>query len=132
MTAANDEKGPLPTPAELEILRILWDRGPSTAREVHDEQVRERAVRYTTTLKLLQNLHDKELALRDDSRRSHVYRSAADRGEIESRIVENFVKAVFGGSAEQLVLRALSSGPATDADLEEIRRLADRLEASGE
>lgn len=126
MTA--DER-PLPTLAELEILQILWARGPSTVREIHEEQHRQRRVRYTTVLKLLQNLHDKGLVRRDDTRRSHVYTSAVERGAVESRLVGRFIDDVFEGSAGRLVLRALSTRGADAGELDAVRRLAERLDA---
>lgn len=119
---------PLPTQAELDVLRVLWDRGPSTVREVHDELTSERQVAYTTALKLLQNLLAKGLVYRDDSSRSHVFESAVERSSIESRLVERFVDGVFDGSTARLVLRALSTERASPEELEEIRRLAERME----
>lgn len=126
------DEPPLPTPAELEVLKVLWDRGPRTVREVHEgQQFGQRPVRYTTTLKLLQNLHDKGLVRRDDTRRSHVFESAVERESVETRLVSDFVNSVFEGSASRLVLRALSTAPASPGDLDRIRQLADRLEREG-
>jgi predicted transcriptional regulator len=119
---------PLPTDAELEILQVLWDRGPSTVREVHDELIETRKVRYTTALKLMQNLLSKGLVRRDDSRRSHVFEPAVERSAIEARLVARFVDGVFEGSTARLVLRALAAQPASPEDLDEIRRLARQLD----
>ncbi|MEN8145463.1 MAG: BlaI/MecI/CopY family transcriptional regulator [Gemmatimonadota bacterium] len=123
---------PLPTPAELEVLKILWDRGPSTVREVHEVRLRTDRIRYTSVLRLLQNMHDKGLVRRDDSSRSHVFESVPGREEMETLLVDHFVQTAFGGSAGRLALRALSNRQATEAELAEIRRLADELDESRE
>jgi predicted transcriptional regulator len=119
---------PLPTPAELELLRVLWGRGASTVREVHDEQQRRRPVRYTTVLRLLQNLHDKGLVRRDNAHRSHVFESAVEQDGIERALVDKFVDTVFDGAAGRMVLRAVSGHRASKAELEELRRLATRMD----
>ncbi|MFN2565347.1 MAG: BlaI/MecI/CopY family transcriptional regulator [Gemmatimonadaceae bacterium] len=119
---------PLPTDAELEILRVLWDRGPSTVREVHSVLGPARDTGYTGILKLLQIMLDKRLVDRDDRARSHVYRAAVDREATEQRIVADFAVRAFGGSAAGLALRALSATPATPAELKAIRELVARLE----
>lgn len=119
----------LPSPAELRALRVLWERGPSTVREVHDRLLETRRVRYTTTLRLLQNAYEKGLVERDDSERSHVYRSAVDRAEVESAMLDEFADSVFEGSTDRLVLRALSAADPTEEELREIRRIVQRLES---
>jgi BlaI family transcriptional regulator, penicillinase repressor len=118
----------LPTEGELEILRVLWDRGPSTVREVHERLAHLRAVGYTTVLKLLQIMHAKGLVTRDESERTHVYAAAAARAATERRLVRDLAERAFGGSAARLVLRALPDVPATPAEIEEIRALLRRLE----
>jgi BlaI family transcriptional regulator, penicillinase repressor len=118
----------LPTEGELEILRVLWDRGPSTVREVHERLAHLRAVGYTTVLKLLQIMHAKGLVTRDESERTHVYTAAAARTATERRLVRDLAERAFGGSAARLVLRALPDVPATPAEIEEIRALLRRLE----
>jgi BlaI family transcriptional regulator, penicillinase repressor len=119
---------PLPTDAELEILRVLWGRGPSTVREVHVALGPERATGYTGILKLLQIMLDKRLVTRDDRARSHVYRAAVDREVTEGRLVADLAARAFGGSAAGLAMRALSAKPATPAELKAIRELVARLE----
>ena len=119
---------PRPTDAELEILRVLWERGPSTVRAVHEALGPARGVGYTTVLKLMQIMAEKGLVARDESRRSHVYR-ARERAEVmQRRLVRDLLARAFGGSPGRLVLQALSSKKATPEELAEIRRLLDRLE----
>jgi predicted transcriptional regulator len=119
---------PLPTEAELAILRVLWDLGPSTVREVHDAMGAERDVGYTTILKILQIMHEKQLVTRDDSARSHVYRAALPRERTQKRLVNDLVDRAFDGSPASLVLQALSSRRASPEELERIRALLDELE----
>ena len=114
-----------PTNAELEILRVLWQRGASTVRDVHESLDHARPVGYTTVLKLLQIMVEKGLARRDASARSHVYTAVASQGATQRRLVADLVRRVFGGSTLGLVLHALESTPATGPQLEQIRRLLD-------
>ena len=122
---------PLPTDVELEILRVLWARGPSTVREVHDAVGRTRDTGYTTILKLLQIMHAKGLVERDEAARTHVYRASSAREETQRRLVTDLAARAFGGSAARLALRALSTAPATSGDLKAIRELLERLEREG-
>lgn len=124
-------EAPLPTDAELGILRVLWDEGPSTVREVLEKLPNARAVGYTTVLKLLQIMHGKGLVERDEAGRSHVYRAAVPAQRTERRLVADLIDRAFAGSASKLVMRALGTGQATPAELEEIRRLLDTLEGGG-
>ena len=119
---------PLPTDSELEILHVLWSRGPSTVREVHTALGPDRDTGYTGVLKLLQIMLDKRLVARDDRARSHVYTAAVERDPTEQRLVADFARRAFGGSAAGLALRALSGTPATPAELRAIRELVARLE----
>ena len=114
---------PLPTDGELAILQVLWDRGPSTVREVHERLGRGRAVGYTTVLKLLQIMNDKGLVRRDASERSHVYEARLPRERTQRALVKDLLQRAFGGSSSALVQRALEAAPANAADLTEIRRL---------
>ena len=114
-----------PTNAELEILRVLWQRGPSTVRDVHESLDHARPVGYTTVLKLLQIMVEKGLVRRDASARSHVYAAVASQGATQRRLVADLVRRVFGGSTLGLVLHALESTPATAPELDLIRRLLD-------
>lgn len=122
---------PLPTDAELEILRVLWARGPSTVRDVHTALGPARATGYTGVLKLLQIMLDKGLVNRDERARSHIYRAAVDRDDTEQRLISDFARRAFGGSAAGLALRALSATPATPKELKAIREVLNRLEQEG-
>ena len=116
-----------PTNAELAILGVLWKRGPSTVREVHEvlRDEREDAVGYTTILKLLQIMTDKKLVKRDTRSRKHVYAAAATEATTRGHLLSDLVDRAFGGSSLALVLQALSTTRATPAELEQIRRLFD-------
>ena len=117
---------PRPTDAELAILRVLWERGASTVRQVHEALADTRETGYTTTLKLMQIMADKGLVTRNETARTHVYsRQCRRRSRPQRQLVKDLVDRAFGGSAAQLVLRALSAEGATDAELKEIRKLID-------
>jgi BlaI family transcriptional regulator, penicillinase repressor len=116
---------PRPTDAELEILRVLWERGPSTVRHVHESLAAARDTGYTTTLKLMQIMADKGLVTRDESSRTHVYQARASQETTQRQLVSDLVQRAFGGSAAELVLRALASHSTSDAELSEIRKLID-------
>jgi BlaI family transcriptional regulator, penicillinase repressor len=118
----------LPTAAELEILAVLWERGPSTVRDVQEVLNARKAVGYTTALKLLQIMFEKGLVERDESARTHVYAAALEREPTQNALVKDLAERAFGGSASALVLGALSAQPASRAELAEIRRLLDELE----
>ena|SRR5438128_513111 len=115
-----------PTNAELEVLRVLWQRGPSTVRAVHDSLDHAKPVGYTTVLKLLQIMTEKHLVARDASTRSHIHAAAASQAATQRRLVADLVKRAFGGSTLRLVLHALSATPTTRRELEQIRRLFDK------
>ena len=116
-------KPPKPTDAELEILRVLWARGPSTVREVHDVLADTKAVGYTTTLKTLQVMTEKGLTVREDHRGLHIYQPRLAEEETQRRLVTDLLDRAFGGSTSKLVVQALASRRATPAELREIRRL---------
>lgn len=120
---------PKPTAAELGILNVLWERGPSTVRDVHDALFREEGAGYTTALKLLQIMHAKGLVARNDSERAHVFRPAISKERTQKRFLLDMVQRVFDGSPSQLVLQALGGRPrATREEVEEIRALLDKLD----
>lgn len=119
---------PKPTDAELAVLRVLWQRGPSTVREVCDELNRAQDTGYTTVLKTLQIMRHKGLVQRDETDRSHVYRPAIGQEETQRQFVGHLLERVFAGSARKLVLQALSVKRATREELAEIRRLLDEME----
>jgi Predicted transcriptional regulator len=116
---------PIPSNSELEILRVLWKRGPSTVRDVHDELKRERDVGYTTVLKIMQVMAEKKLVTRDESERSHVYKPAVEEKSVKRRLVSELLDKAFDGSAAQLVMQALSDKRASPEDLKKIRKLLD-------
>jgi predicted transcriptional regulator len=119
---------PRPTAAELAILRVLWRRGPSTVREVQEALSDERGTGYTTALKLLQIMTEKGLVRRDDRERTHVYAAALPAETTQRQLVRDLLDRAFGGSAQQLVLQALSANRTSKLELAEIRRLLDELE----
>jgi predicted transcriptional regulator len=119
---------PRPTDAELAILRVLWDRGPSTVREVTEAIQDERGTGYTTALKLLQIMTEKGLVRRNDSQRTHIYQAVQPAQVTQRQLVRDLVDRAFGGSAEQLVVQALSTRRASAEELNQIRKLLDKLE----
>jgi len=112
-----------PTDGELGILRVLWDRGPSTVREVAAAMGRQAG--YTTVLKLLQIMTEKKLVLRDESERTHVYRAAYSEDQTQQHLVSDLISRAFEGSATKLVLQALNTGKASAEELDAIRKLID-------
>jgi BlaI family transcriptional regulator, penicillinase repressor len=118
-----------PTPAELEILRVLWQRGPSTVREVHELIERSQPVGYTTVLKMLQIMFEKEMVSRDEAARAHVYTARVAAEATERRLLDDLKERAFGGSTARLVLRALSDAPVSEAELSEVRALLDQFES---
>ena len=116
-----------PTNAELEILRVLWQRGSSTVREVHQSLERATPVAYTTVLKLLQIMTEKGLVTRDASTRSHRYAAATAQDAAQRRMILDLAERAFGGSTLLLVLYALSTTPATAQGLDNVRRLLDKI-----
>lgn len=116
---------PRPTDAELAILRILWDRGASTVRQVHEVLSRERPTAYTTALKLLQIMTEKGLVRRDETDRTHVYHARLSEEQTQRQLVRDLLDRAFGGSASKLVMQALAARKATADELVEIRKLID-------
>jgi len=119
---------PLPTEAELEILRVLWKRGPSTVREVFEELKQAKPVGYTTVLKFMQIMAEKGLVRRNEQNRTHIYSSMAPRESTQRQIVGDLLDRAFGGSATQLVMQALSAKRATPREIDQIRRLLDEYQ----
>lgn len=119
---------PKPTEAELAILQVLWQRGPSTVRDVTEALQKERGTGYTTALKLMQIMTDKGLVRRNDSQRTHVYEAVAPAEQTQRQLVSDLLQRAFGGSAHKLVMQALSSKRASREDLAEIRKLLDDME----
>jgi predicted transcriptional regulator len=123
-----DKPTPRPTDAELAILRVLWERGPSTVREVHDAINRTHDSGYTTTLKLLQIMTDKGLVVRDESQRAHVYTTTLTQQRTQMQLLGDLADRAFGGSPARLVMQALSATKASAEELSAIRNLLDRME----
>jgi BlaI family transcriptional regulator, penicillinase repressor len=119
-------KTPRPTDAELAILRVLWQLGPSTVRQVHDVLMRDRPTAYTTALKLLQIMTEKGLVRRDESDRTHVYQSRLTEEQTQRQLIRDLMDRAFGGSSSKLVMQALASKRASTDELTEIRRMLER------
>jgi predicted transcriptional regulator len=112
----------------LAILTVLWQRGPSTVRDVHQALSTSQGSGYTTVLKILQIMTEKGLVVRDESQRAHVYAAKLSEGRTQRQLLGDLVDRAFGGSSAQLVLRALSERPASSDELRDIRALLDQLE----
>ena len=113
-----------PTEAELEVLNVLWRRGPSTVREVHETLQADRQTGLTTTLKILQVMTDKGLVTRDDAR-PHRYAAATPEDRTQSGLLNDLIERAFDGSARKLLIRAVEDADLSSEELEEIRRLID-------
>ncbi|MCU0333812.1 MAG: BlaI/MecI/CopY family transcriptional regulator [Chitinophagaceae bacterium] len=116
-----------PTESELEILQVLWQRGKATVREVHEELATIKDAGYTTTLKLMQIMHEKGLVLRDDSSKTHVYQANVSKEDTQDQLVGKMLNTLFEGSASQLVMRALGNAKPSSAEIAEIQKLLDSL-----
>lgn len=117
-----------PTEVELQILRILWNDGPSIARHIHDSLQAFKQTTYSTTVKMLSVMMEKGLLKRDDDAKPQVYRAAAPQQRTQKQMLGDLIDKVYGGSAAALMLHALSSKKATPAEIAEIRELLDELE----
>jgi BlaI family transcriptional regulator, penicillinase repressor len=117
-----------PTEVEMQILRILWELGPSPVREIHRRLNAAKGTNYSTTVKMLAVMLQKGLVKRDDKAQPHVYRPALTRAKTGKRLLDDLIEKVYEGSAMNLVLQALSSGQATKDELDEVRRLLDQME----
>jgi predicted transcriptional regulator len=117
-----------PTPSELAILHILWSRGPSTVREIHDELAKEKDVGYTSALKFLQIMTAKGLVTRTEDQRAHVYSAQQPAEKTKQQFAADMLKRVFHGSASQLMQHALSGRRGSKKEIEEMRRMLDEYE----
>jgi BlaI family penicillinase repressor len=117
---------PRPTEGELELLSILWERGPSTVRDLHQEVSSKRALGYTSVLKLLQIMTEKGLVEREEAGKAHIYRTAAAQHETQDQLVRDISERLFSGSAAQLAMHALAMEPVNDRELEELRNLIEQ------
>lgn len=124
----NRSRTPRPTDAELAILKVLWVRGATTVRQVHEELVSKRETGYTTTLKLMQIMTEKGLVTRDETDRAHVYRARFTEQRVGRELLTDLADRLFGGSAAGLAIQALSSKRATAEELAELREWLDRAE----
>lgn len=116
-----------PTESELEILRVLWDKGQATVREVHETLSEHKDAGYTTTLKLMQIMFEKGLVTRDDSSKTHVYQANVSKENTQQQMVGKMINSLFGGSSTQLVMRALGNQTPSKDELNEIQQLLDQL-----
>ena len=122
------KKAVRPTGAELDILHVLWKRGPSTVRGVHEIVGRESSTRYTTTLKLLQNMTEKSLVARDESRHAHIYKANVPQERTLRELAGDLLDRAFGGSAESLVMHALKARKVTPEEAARIRKMLEEVE----
>jgi predicted transcriptional regulator len=119
-----------PTESELEILQLLWEHGPSTVRFINDELSKNKETGYTTTLKLMQIMHEKGMVQRDEAGRSHVYKAAISESATQNQLLDRFLETTFRGSALKMVMQALGNKKTSEQDLNEIRNLLDNLKAN--
>lgn len=117
-----------PTEAELEILQVLWKNGPSTVRTINDKLNEKKEVGYTTTLKIMQIMTEKNLVKRNEENKSHIYKAAYKENETQKVLLDRFLETAFGGSASKLIMQALGNRHATKEEIEEIRRFLDEIE----
>ena len=123
-----DQKNNRPTDAELEILQVLWEHGPSSVRFVNEELNKIREVGYTTTLKIMQIMTEKGLVTRDTESRTHIYHTAVQENDTQKSLLESFIEKTYRGSAMRLVMRALGNQKARPEELEELKAIIDKLE----
>src|ERR1035437_7606740 len=128
MNKSKPSKPPKPTDAELAILRVLWEQGPSTVRLVWEQLNPKQETGYTNVLKMMQIMCEKGLVTRDESDRSHVYRAARSQEQTQRQVVGHLLERLFSGSAPKLVMQALATKKATPAELAEIRKLLNDME----
>ena len=117
-----------PTDSELSILQVLWANGPSTVRQVNEVLNKVREVGYTTTLKLMQIMHEKQILARTKSGKTHIYRALVTQSDTQKALLNRFVDSTFGGSMTQLVLQALGGHQASVEEIDQIRAYLDQLE----
>ncbi len=119
---------PQPTDGELEVLRVLWDNGPSTVKQVHEAVNKKKAVGYTTTLKVMQVMHEKGLLLRNDSKYRHIYTHALPAEKTQGQLLTEFLDKAFSGSAEKLVMQLISAKKLSAKEQSRIKALFDKIE----
>ncbi|MEH3114772.1 BlaI/MecI/CopY family transcriptional regulator [Pedobacter terrae] len=121
-----DNQNIKPTEGEMEILQVLWQKGNATVREVH-EALNKKDSGYTTTLKLMQILHEKGMVERDTTLKTHIYKALVSREKTEKQLVNKMIDNVFNGSAARLVMQALGNHSASAAEIDEIKKYLDSL-----
>ena len=119
---------PRPTDAELEILTVLWSRGPATVRDVHETIVKRRPAQYTTVLKIMQIMAEKGLVRRDEKERAHVYEASRPREWTQRQLAGDLLQRAFAGSAKSLLMGALSARKASKEELAELRKMLEEYE----
>ncbi|MHA4896579.1 BlaI/MecI/CopY family transcriptional regulator [Pedobacter sp. PWIIR3] len=124
MTVSNNLK---PTESELEILQIIWEKGECTVRDVHEILEKSKAAGYTTTLKLMQIMHEKGLLSRDTSSKTHLYKSLINQQKTQQQLVNKMIDNVFNGSAARLVMQALGNHSASKDEIDSIKEYLDQL-----
>ncbi|WP_436515214.1 BlaI/MecI/CopY family transcriptional regulator [Ekhidna sp. To15] len=121
-----------PTNSELEILSVLWEKGSATTRQVHEIIAQNKKVGYTSTLKTMQNMHEKELLSRQPQGQTHLYSPAVEQSDIQQVMLGGFVNKLFNGSAKNLILQTLGNQKPSRDELDEIRAMLDKLENDGD
>lgn len=125
-----NRKKTTPTASELEILNVLWDRGALTVKSVHEALLSKKDVGYTTTLKIMQNMHEKGFVSRKAEGRGHIYKAAYEQDETRGRLLDRFVESTFSGSASSLVMQLLGDKKTSKKELDEIKRIVDELDSN--
>lgn len=125
----NKRKHPHPTDAELEILQVIWESGPSTVKEVNEFLNQRREVGYTTTLKIMQIMYEKGLVTRKKKGKQHVYTSAVTLDDTRQQAIDKVVNTVFQGSAMKLVMQTLGHHKASKQELDEVRKYLESLDS---
>ncbi len=118
----------MPPESELKILKVLWQLGPCTVRQVHEALAQEKDSGYTTTLKLMQIMAEKGWVKRDETNRTHIYEAAVSEADTQKQLLSTFLNAAFSGSASKLVMQALGNHRTSKEELEQIRQLLDKIE----
>jgi predicted transcriptional regulator len=121
------QKSIKPTESELEILQVIWEKGSASVRDVHEALSATKDVGYTTTLKLMQIMHEKGLVKRDNTFKTHIYQPAVTREKAQKQLLGKMINGLFGGSSTQLVIQALGSHKASKEELDQIQQLLDDL-----
>ena len=116
-----------PTESELEILQILWEKGDCTVRDVHEILIQSKDAGYTTTLKLMQIMHEKGLVSRDTSAKTHIYRALVNQQKTQEQLVNKMINNVFNGSASRLVMQALGNHSASKEEINSIKEYLEQL-----